>query len=71
MPGQISMGNGADNIDGGIIALNWSSAACVLNSGHWYFDVHRLQRTATTARRSKQHSAVVGVSDSVSGINLL
>jgi hypothetical protein len=25
--------------------------------------VHRLQRTATTARRSKQHSAVVRVSD--------
>ena len=63
MPGQISMGNGADNIDGGINALNWSSTACVLNSGHWYFDVHRLQRTATTARRSKQHSAVVRVSD--------
>ncbi len=63
MPGQISMGNGADNIDGGIIALNLSKAACVLNSGHSYFDVHRLQRTAATARRSKQHSAVVRVSD--------
>ena len=32
--GQSSMGRGASNIDGGIIALNCSNAALVLNSGH-------------------------------------
>lgn len=32
--GQSSMGRGASNIDGGIIALNFSNAALVVNSAH-------------------------------------
>jgi hypothetical protein len=31
--GQSSIGNGASNIEGGIIALNCNTAAFVLNSG--------------------------------------
>jgi hypothetical protein len=34
MLGQSSMGNGASNIEGGIIALNCMTAALDLNSGH-------------------------------------
>ncbi|MDP9008437.1 MAG: hypothetical protein M3N91_06985 [Pseudomonadota bacterium] len=59
MLGQISMGKGAESIDGGIIALNRTSSAGILNSGHRYFGLHRVQRTETTARWDKQQSAVV------------
>ena len=47
---QSSMGNGASNIEGGIIALNCTTAAFVLNSGHAYFVLHCLHRSDTTAR---------------------
>jgi len=47
---QSSMGNGASNIEGGIIALNCTTAAFVLNSGHAYFVLHCLHRSETTAR---------------------
>lgn len=48
--GQSSMGNGASNIDGGIIALNCTTAAFVLNSGHAYSVLHCSHRSETTAR---------------------
>jgi hypothetical protein len=50
MFGQSSMGKGASNIEGGIIALNCITAAFVLNSGHAYSDLHSSQRIETTAR---------------------
>ena len=50
MFGQSSMGKGASNIDGGISALNCTSAALVLNSGHPYSDMQCPQRLETTAR---------------------
>jgi len=50
MFGQSSMGNGANNIDGGIIALNCTNAAVVLNSGHPYSGMQELQRFETSAR---------------------
>jgi len=50
MLGHNSMGNGASNIEGGIIALNCSTAALDLNSGHAYSAVHKSQRFVTTAR---------------------
>jgi len=50
MLGQSSMGNGASNIVDGIIALNCSTAAFDLNSGHAYSALHRSQRFAITAR---------------------
>jgi hypothetical protein len=40
MLGQSSMGNGASNMEGGIIALNFITAALDLNSGHAYSDLH-------------------------------
>lgn len=40
IPGHSSMGNGASNMDGGIIALNCTTAALVLNSGHAYSALH-------------------------------
>jgi hypothetical protein len=48
--GHSSMGSGASNIDGGIIALNWTTAAFVLNSGHEYLALHCLHRAKSTAR---------------------
>ena len=50
MFGQSSMGKGASNIDGGIIALNCTNAALVLNSGHPYSGVQESQRFETSAR---------------------
>ena len=50
MFGQSSIGSGANNIDGGISALNCTSAALVLNSGHPYSDLQWAQRSETTAR---------------------
>ena len=50
MLGQSSMGNGASNIEGGIIALNCMTAALDLNSGQAYSDLHRSQRFTTIAR---------------------
>jgi hypothetical protein len=50
MLGQSSMGNGASNIDGGISALNFITAALDLNSGHAYSVLHRSQRFATIVR---------------------
>jgi hypothetical protein len=50
MLGQSSMGNGASNIEGGIIALNCTTAAFVLNSGHAYWALQCLHRTKSTAR---------------------
>jgi hypothetical protein len=50
MLGQSSMGKGASNIEGGIIALNCMTAALDLNSGHAYSASHRPQRLTTTAR---------------------
>ena len=50
MLGHNSMGNGASNIEGGIIALNCSTAVLDLNSGHAYSAVHKSQRFVTTAR---------------------
>jgi len=50
MLGQSSMGNGASNIEGGIRALNFITAALDLNSGHAYSVLHRSQRFANTAR---------------------
>ena len=47
---QISMGNGASNMEGGIIALNCTTAAFVLNSGQAYFVLQCLHRSETTAR---------------------
>jgi hypothetical protein len=52
MLGHSSMGNGASNIDGGIIALNFITAALDLNSGHSYCALHRAQRFTTRARFS-------------------
>ena len=54
--GQSSMGKGASIIDGGIIALNFSTAALDLNSGHPYSALHRSQRINTTARSLKQQT---------------
>jgi hypothetical protein len=65
---QSSMGKGASNIDGGISALNCSSAALVLNSGHPYSDMQWPQRLETTARFLKQQRATTGA---VSGIQPL
>ena len=48
--GQSSMGNGASNIEGGISALNFITAALDLNSGHAYSPLHRSQRFTTIAR---------------------
>jgi hypothetical protein len=48
--GQSSMGNGASNIEGGISALNFITAALVLNSGQAYSDLHRSQRFTTIVR---------------------
>jgi hypothetical protein len=50
MFGQSSMGKGASNIDGGIIALNCTNAALVLNSGHPYSCMQWPQRFETNAR---------------------
>jgi hypothetical protein len=50
MFGHSSIGSGANNIDGGISALNCTSAALVLNSGHPYSDLQWPQRSETTAR---------------------
>jgi hypothetical protein len=50
MLGQSSMGNGASNIEGGISALNFITAALDLNSGHAYSPLHRSQRFTTIAR---------------------
>src|SRR5258708_2589951 len=50
MLGQSSIGNGASNIEGGIIALNCMTAALDLNSGHAYSALQKSQRFATTAR---------------------
>jgi hypothetical protein len=50
MFGQSSMGKGASNIDGGIIALNCSNAALVLNSAHPYCGMQWPQRSETNAR---------------------
>jgi hypothetical protein len=50
MPGHSSMGNGASNIEGGIIALNCNTACLDLNSGHAYSALHKSQRFVTTAR---------------------
>jgi hypothetical protein len=50
MLGQSSMGNGASNIEGGIIALNCMTAALDLNSGQAYSDLQRSQRFTTIAR---------------------
>lgn len=50
MFGQSSMGKGASNIDGGIIALNCTNAALVLNSGHPYSRMQESQRFETSAR---------------------
>jgi hypothetical protein len=50
MFGQSSMGKGASNIDGGIIALNCTNAALVLNSGHPYSGMQWPQRLETNAR---------------------
>jgi hypothetical protein len=48
--GQSSIGNGASNIEGGIIALNCSTAAFVLNSGQAYSALHWRHRFTITAR---------------------
>jgi hypothetical protein len=48
--GQSSIGNGASNIEGGIIALNCSTAAFVLNSGQAYSGLHWRHRFTITAR---------------------
>ena len=48
--GQSSMGNGDNNIEGGIIALNSTTAALVLNLGHAYSTLQYLQGSNTTAR---------------------
>jgi hypothetical protein len=48
--GQSSMGKGASNIEGGIIALNCTNAALVLNSGHPYSGMQEPQRFETSAR---------------------
>lgn len=48
--GQSSMGKGASNIDGGIIALNCSNAALLLNSAHPYSGMQWPQRFETNAR---------------------
>jgi len=50
MFGQSSMGKGASNIDGGIIALNCTNAALVLNSAHPYPGMQESQRFETSAR---------------------
>jgi hypothetical protein len=50
MFGQSSMGKGASNIDGGIIALNCNNAALLLNSGHPYSGMQWSQRFETNAR---------------------
>jgi hypothetical protein len=50
MLGQSSMGNGASNIEGGISALNFITAALDLNSGHAYSPLHSSQRFTTIAR---------------------
>jgi hypothetical protein len=50
MFGQSSMGKGASNIDGGIIALKCTNAALLLNSGHPYSGVQWPQRFETNAR---------------------
>jgi hypothetical protein len=50
MPGHSSMGNGASNIEGGIIALNCMTASLDLNSGHAYSALHKSQRFVTIAR---------------------
>ena len=50
MFGQSSMGSGANNIDGGISALNCTNAALVLNSAHPYSDMQWAQRFEITAR---------------------
>ena len=50
MLGQSSMGNGASNIEGGISALNFITAALDLNSGHAYSALHRSQRCTSIAR---------------------
>jgi hypothetical protein len=50
MRGQSSMGNGASNIEGGISALNFITAALVLNSGQAYSDLHRSQRFTSIVR---------------------
>jgi hypothetical protein len=62
--GQSSMGNGESNIEAGIIALNCTSVAFVLNSGHAYSALHSAQRFKTTARSLKQQTAIAcAVSD--------
>jgi hypothetical protein len=48
--GQSSMGNGARHIEGGIIALNCTTAAFVLNSGHAYSSLHCSHRAKTMVR---------------------
>lgn len=50
MRGQSSIGNGASNIEGGISALNFITAALVLNSGQTYSDLHRSQRFTSIVR---------------------
>jgi hypothetical protein len=50
MLGQSSMGNGASNIEGGISALNFITAALDLNFGHAYSALQRSQRFTSTAR---------------------
>ena len=50
MLGQSSMGSGASNIEGGINALNFITAALVLNSGQAYSDLHRSQRFTIIVR---------------------
>ena len=50
MLGQSSMGSGANNIEGGINALNFITAALVLNSGQAYSDLHRSQRLTIIVR---------------------
>jgi hypothetical protein len=55
--GQSSMGSGESNIAAGIIALNCTTAALVLNSGHAYSAWHSRQRVKSTARSLKQHRA--------------
>jgi hypothetical protein len=50
MLGQSSMGNGASNIEGGIIALNCITAALDLNSAQANSPLHRSQRFTTIAR---------------------
>ena len=56
--GHSSMGKGASIIDGGIIALNFITAALLLNSGQPYSALHRSQRVNTTARPLKQQKPI-------------